>query len=356
MFIVTNRGIIEAAEGLQKLDSIPNPKGPNELHLVEAIKDGNGWNINIIRDKLNDEMKKEVGITDAGTFYGSQYVARKVFDRVQEGQRNFLFFVHGFNNNFEAMLDRMAGFAEHYGVEVMGFSWPADGGGAKGVTNYKSDKRDAAASVGAFERCLAKMYAYLNDFNQKRIANIVKEAEKKHPHNAELRAELITRMAEKGCPFTVNLVLHSMGNYLFKKVLQSSIYRGTQLLFDNVVLAAADTNNKGHAEWVDRIPYRKRIYITINEDDGALMAARMKSGEEQQARLGHYPYNLDSQQAVYVNFTDAPHVGKSHAYFEGRPLNNKHVKQFFHQAFNGERAEDNLRFDSANGVYRPRRR
>ncbi len=355
MFIVTNRSINEVAEGLQKLGSTPNPKGPNELRLVEAIKDANGWNINIIPDTLDEKMKSEVGITDSGTAYGSQYVARKVFNRIQKSKRNFIFYVHGYNNDIEVVLERINGFAQNYDVEVMAFSWPSQGGGVKGLADYKSDKRDAAASVGALDRCFAKMYDYLNEFNGERVAKIVEKANQKHPNNAEKRDKFITKMAEKGCPFTVNLVLHSMGNYLFKKVVQSSVYRGTQLLFDNVVMVAADTNNKGHTEWVDQIQCRKRVYIAINEDDSALMVARIKSGEEQQARLGHYPYNLDSQQAVYVNFTGASYVRKSHAYFEGRPLRNKYVKQFFKQAFNGERAEEKLKFNAANAVYRPRR-
>ncbi|MGL6231831.1 hypothetical protein ACSZMQ_12290 [Aeromonas rivipollensis] len=53
----------------------------------------------------------------------------------------------------------------------------------------------------------------------------------------------------KRCPFTINLMLHSMGNYLFKHLLGSSTYNANHLLFDNVVMVAADTNNEHHAEW-----------------------------------------------------------------------------------------------------------
>ncbi|MBN1991236.1 MAG: alpha/beta hydrolase [Anaerolineae bacterium] len=355
MFVVTNRSINENAEGLEKLGSIPNPKGPNELRLVEATKEAGDWQINIVPDTLNEKMKSEVGITGPETAYGSQYVARKVFERVGKGQRNFLFFVHGFNNDFKAVLDRADNFAQNFNVEVAAFSWPANGGGVKGVADYLSDKRDAAASVGALDRCFGKIYDYLNGFNEERLEKIFKEAQQRYPKNAESRDKFVTKMAEQGCPFTVNLVLHSMGNYLFKKVLESSIFRGTKLIFDNVLLVAADTNSQNHAEWVDQIHCRKRVYITINEDDAALMASRMKAGEGQLARLGHYPYNLNSQQAVYVDFTNAAYVGNSHAYFEGQPLRNKAVRQFFDKAFNGQRAEEDLRFDPATGTYRPRR-
>ena len=274
---------------------------------------------------------------------------------MQHVRNNFLFFVHGYNNDFGAMLERADGFARKYDVEVVAFSWPANGGGVHGVAIYLSDKRDARASIGALDRALAKISDYLHEFNAENTRRIAIAAARKYPKNAEARDECITQLTGEGCPFTVNMVLHSMGNYLFKQLLLSSVYRARGLLFDNVVLAAADTNNEEHREWVDRIRCRRRIYITINEDDAAPMASRMKAGEEQKARLGHYPYNLNSTQAVYVDFTDAPYVGGSHAYFEGTPLRNRAIREFFRKAFNGQRAEEKLAYDAARGLYSLRR-
>lgn len=369
MFIVTNRQVVQDAKGFDKLGSKPNAEGPNELRLVEATKRNKRWVIKILPDKLDDAMMKEVSLAPTigpdgkpQPVYASQYVARKILDRTNPRQagkkgKNLLVFVHGFNNDFKAVLERMDGLARTYNVEVIGFSWPANGGGIGGVLDYKSDKRDARASVGALDRFLARMYDLLNAFNKAYLDEITAKARTKFA-SAERRDEFIAREAQKGCPFTVNLVLHSMGNYLFKQVLASSVYRGTRLLFDNVVMAAADTNNKGHASWVDRIHCRQRLYITINENDAALKASRIKSGEEQLARLGHYPHNLYSKQAMYVDFTEAPRVGSSHAYFEGSPIRNKKstaVKTFFQRAFNGERAEVDLYYHPDSHMYRFRK-
>ena len=224
--------------------------------------------------------------------------------------------------------------------------------GGKGVLDYKSDKRDARASAGALDRTLITIHDYLDEFNRQQLEHIAAKAQDRFADNPERRDQFITEQSEKGCPFTVNMVLHSMGNYLFKQVMQSGAYasRG-QLIFDNVIMAAADTNNLGHAEWVDRINVRKRVYITVNEDDSALRASRIKAGEEQLARLDHFPYNLYSKQAVYVNFTDAAWVRDSHAYFEGQPLRNKTVKRFFNEAFNGQRAETALKYNDATRMY-----
>lgn len=351
MFIVTNRAVDESASGLKRLGAKPNSEGPHELRLVEAQKKGGRWNIDILPDTITDKMKREVGIKDPGQVFASRYVARRLLKQVQGEKRNFLFFVHGFNNDFEAMLDRAEGFASQYGVEVVAFSWPANGGGVHGVASYKSDKRDARASIGALDRALAKIADYLNEFSAENNRAIAVAAMKKFPDNFEARNACITEMTEQGCPFTVNMALHSMGNYLYKQLLLSSVYRARALLFDNVIMVAADTNNDEHEQWVDQINCRRRIYITINEDDAALMASRMKAGGEQKARLGHYPYNLRSVQAVYVDFTGASWVQQSHAYFEGVPLRNRAVRQFFQKAFNGDRAETDLGYDAARGLY-----
>ena len=44
----------------------------------------------------------------------------------------------------------------------------------KGVMDYKSDKRDAKASVGALDRCIAKFNHFLTEFNEQRIKRFLK--------------------------------------------------------------------------------------------------------------------------------------------------------------------------------------
>lgn len=367
MFIITNRTVDEDAKGFKIIGDEPNPKGPNELRIVKATRNSSGWDIELLRDEVSKSMMKEAELkpktADDGSLlpiYASQYVAKQILDQANPRKagtkgKNVLLFVHGFNNDFKAVLERMEGFAKTYGVEVIGFSWPANGGGIRGALSYKSDKRDARASIGALDRCLAKMYGYLNEYRKEFIDDKIKEICKKYPCNAERRDELITKLANQECPFKITLVLHSMGNYLYKHLLKSSVYRGHHLLFDNVVLVAADTNNKEHAQWVDKIQCRNRTYITINENDSALGASRIKAGEEQLARLGHYPYKLNSQQAVYVDFTNAPRVKKSHAYFEGSVVKNKSntaVKTFFYRAFNGELAETDVCYHASSNLYK----
>ena len=264
------------------------------------------------------------------------------------------FFVHGFNNTLQDVVVRCHGLAKTFDVEVVAFSWPSNGGGVRGVASYLDDKRDAQASVVAFDRAMDKARVLLQQLRASAIAAIAQDSSKKFPDNGERFRELLTVKAAEHCPVRTTLMLHSMGNYLLERTLKSSALRGSLPLFDNIAMCAADVNNPAHAEWLDQLQPRNRLYVTINEDDAALHASRLKGGNEQLARLGHWTSNLNSPQAVYVDFTGAHCVGSSHAYFEGDALDNPKLKKFFKTALQGLRAEQeaSLTYYSADNLYR----
>lgn len=349
MFVVTNRNIVAGAQGTALLGQRTNEMGPAELRIVEAVKKDGVWDVKLLPDQISAAMKQEVGITDPKPVYASRYLLERLLAVVNPKHadpqslkkgKDLLFFVHGFNNSFGDVLERCQGLAAAFDMEVVAFTWPANGGGVKGATDYLDDKRDALASVVAFDRVLAKARDMLAAAREDYLKMLNAEAVSRFPDSAERQREFIAKKAEQQCPFRVSLLLHSMGNYLFERTLKSSALRGSQLLFDNIVMAAADVNSPGHAQWVDQIQVRNRLYITINEDDYALQASRIKGGTEQLARLGHYPYDLNARRAVYVDFTRAAQVGTSHAYFEGAALKNDRVRKFFELALHGQRAED----------------
>lgn len=364
MFIVTNRAVDEADRTLKAFKDRPNDLGPNELRLAEAVRSGKHWQVRILPDYIDDAMAAEVGLplpggavrNEPGAIPASRYVAHRLLKRIQPATgkgsgRQLLLFVHGYNNDMKAVLDRAEFLEKTYDIEVVAFSWPANGGGLHGTASYRSDKRDALASTGALDRVLARIHAYIEEINKARVEAVEKEAEARFPDDAEKWDRFYAKSLSSACPFSVNLLLHSMGNYVYKHFMKSSVYRGNLPVFDNVVMVAADTNNEGHVEWVDRIQCRGRVFITLNEKDRALAASRMKMGEQQKARLGHFPYLLDARRAHYIDFTGASWVGDSHAYFEGSAMKNASVKRFFTRALNGEYAEDGLRYDAARNVY-----
>lgn len=357
MFIVTNREVSPNLSGLRQLGSKPNQQGPNELRMVEADKSSGGWKINILPDTLTDAMKKEVGLEGIKKkMFASEYVARKIITKVREENKNVLFFVHGYNNNVEDVLERALRLEQLYGVEVIAFSWPANGGGAAGAASYLSDKRDARASAGALDRCIGRMAELVNELTKQQHKKIISHVETQFRAGMdhEKRNTLLLERQDEKCPISINMLAHSMGNYVYEYALIPGSSDAHTLLFDNVILASADTNNLDHQKWVDKIPCRKSVYVTINENDNALRLSRAKIGDEQLPRLGHYRHNLVSKQANYVDFTDYGQVGNSHAYFEGNAVEGitSPVYQFFLKVMNGGSAYELLSFDNGIGAYR----
>ncbi len=372
MFIVTNRNIRdENGTDFNVVGENFNANGPAELRLLEARRKGSKWTVQVLPNEATDEMLKEAGIPrpepvtlpngtveEPQPVYASQYAFRKIIASAladRDNPKHIVFFVHGFNNALQDVVERCDLLARTYGVEVVAFSWPANGGGVRGVASYLDDKRDAQASVVAFDRALDKARVLLQALREDALDAIVKGATDKGLRvNSERFRERVAARAEADCPVRSTLMLHSMGNYLLERTLKSSALRGSLPLFDNIAMCAADVNNPTHAEWVDRLQPRSRLYVTINEDDGALRASRLKGGEEQLARLGHWTSGLASSQAIYVDFTNAKRVGSSHAYFEGDALENAAVRKFFKAVLRGQRAEDEvaLSFDSAKNLHR----
>jgi len=352
MYLVTNREIVGKSDTVDLLGERPNRKGPNELRILRARRSGRRWKLELLPDLLTQDEKKTLGLPLDETFYASHKAAIETIERARRQKKHILFFVHGFNNDVDSVLTRAAALERRYGLIVVPFSWPANGGGIKGITSYRSDKRDAYTSKGALDRTLGIMQDHLTRITGLARDQLWKEAEKKHPNDGEKRNALYTALLEKLCPITINMMAHSMGNYLFKQVMNSSASEGSGLLFDNVVLVAADVNNVDHRVWVDRIRARRRVIITINERDHALAVSRAKAGDEQLARLGHSLNDLESRCAVYINFTGAKAVGTSHAYFEGETVEkNTRIRTFFREAFRGVDAERRLTYKASRNVY-----
>jgi len=351
MYIVTNRAVRAKKTGFKAFGDKPNPRGPHELRFVEVSESTDGYDVKVLDDTLSREEKEQLGVPVSKVAYRSKFVAKKLFEKVNQGDRNLLIFVHGFNNNVRAVVERAFHLQREFNVEVLPFSWPAKGGGASGALSYKSDKKDARASIGALDRVLDLMRERLQNLREAELTKIRDDANRRFSRDAETKDEFLARAFQKDCSYRVSLLAHSMGNYLFKQLLKSSLYSANELLFDNVVLVAADTNNKDHKDWIDTVSFRSRLYVTINEADSALKLSRMKGGDEQLARLGHFPYELNANRAVYANFTGAQHVGDSHAYFEGDPLENEAVRRFFTAALNGDVAEGDLDYNVFRNIY-----
>lgn len=326
MIVITNRNVQLDNKPEERYGRSFNQDNPDELTLAKAIKVGGKWQVDIIDDDF------DAAIEDSSGEFASEKVFKELQLKMKNEKKNCLFFVHGFNNDFSDVIERGYLLEQNYNVEVVAFSWPANGrdgkgkflGAATGTSSYLSDKREASKSYSALDRALEKLGNYFQKYNEETMA----------------------------CNQKLTLLLHSMGNYLLEHYTITGGYDKT-CIFDNIIMASADVNNEGHQYWVDKLKFRKRLYITINENDKALLSSRLKLGEEQKPRLGHWTMNLSAHQPWYIDFSDAAHVNdNSHSYFEGGPVEkNVNIKNVFYKMFNGEKVELDLEKHRDYNVY-----
>lgn len=360
MFLITNRELDKKGKGLRVFGKKPNAEGPNELRLVEVNRVPRSWQVKEVPDKLTLKAVKtlnskyKLGLDLSKQWHGSLKIACEIFEQARTQQKSILFFTHGYNNDVEDVLKAAIEIEKLYDVIVIPFTWPANGGGAiSGTASYLSDKADARVSAGAMNRAIGKIQQFHLMLTAARKLQLRKRASEKHEHNSQEADVYFSQLMEKDCAVTLNLLCHSMGNYVFKNTFKNSGNATSKLVFDNVCLVAADANNKNHARWVEKIDVRNRVNIVINEKDSALKASRMKPGDEQLARLGHYTKKLNSDNAHYIDITGADHVGSEHTYFKGDAVKkNAALKQMFHEMFNGRSVEGMLDYRADKNSYR----
>lgn len=358
MYVITNRKLNENAAGLKIFQKTPNASGPNELRLVEVLQAGKGFTVKVKEDELAPDAatklikKHHLDLDPTQTWYGSLEAACSIYERARREKKNILFYVHGYNNDMNDVMKNCAALEKAYNVIMLVFSWPANGGGIEGYPAYLSDKRDARASADALNRTINK----IRFFHEKLTEGLRKKLQKKAnnaAHDNPLAAQInYARELDESCHSSLNLLCHSMGNYVLKYALNPGGSEARSLVFDNIALVAADANNKQHERWVENLQVRNRLYIVINENDFALKWSRRKPGEEQLARLGHYLKNLIARNATYFNVTDASWVKGDHSYFVGDVVKkNKELKAMFRDILEGGVAEPHMRFRPEGNYY-----
>jgi len=363
MYVVTNRRIYERRKGLAVFGMTPNEDGPNELRLVKVTRQGADYEIEPIKDKplTRSELKdlKErfrLDLDDSIQWYPSLRVACELMEQAARQKRHLLIFVHGYNNDMADVLETAEALEAQYNVIAVPFSWPANGGGTiSGTATYLDDKRDARVSMDALNRFLGKVHLYHLKLTEARRDDLWQEAQDDAGAGGNLMAvqERFSQLLAQDCKVTLNLMCHSMGNYVLKYALRPGSSDAAKLIFDNISLVAADTNNEAHAVWAERLQVRNRLFVFINENDFALDWSRRKPGDEQLVRLGHYLRGLVARNVRYIDVTHADGVGNAHGYFLGRPVSqNAALKAVFTDAFEGGRAEERLHYAVDLNAYR----
>lgn len=228
---------------------------------------------------------------------GSTALFRELHQNMRSQSRDSIILIHGFNVTFKDAIEsaaqlqtRLAQLSDQqYTPNIFVFSWPSNGQ----LFEYKDDRHDAQTSGYAFARGLEKLTRFLRSTSE-----------------------------GEACQQRVNLIAHSMGNYVLRHALQEtqkiSGSRTLPRLFDNIILTAADEDNDAfeHEHKLARLPeLGKQVTVYFNTEDQALMISDATKGNPD--RLGQSGPSQPRQlpyKVVLVDVSDLVSTLKEHSY------------------------------------------
>ena len=308
ILVVTNRNINDSsATDVSLFGEGTNAKGPSEIRLAWAQYKNGDWELELI---------EEPPVLTPYTV-PSRDVFASCVDSLQETGRSCVLYVHGYDKTFQDTLDQARIVHDKYQVATVVFSWPSNPGGII-VTEYARARATAQNSTTALDRVIGLLDRYV-------------------------RTE-----TPDDCAISFNCLSHSLGNFILESFVRSPIFGGQTRLFDNIVVHQADVDRDQHTDWMQKMQFARRIYVTVNERDAVLNASDIVNPD----RLGNTLHGPTLDRPFYVDFTDADEVGKTHQLF-GEALDNPQVKDFFRYALTGQAAHEKigLPFDQDSGFY-----
>lgn len=232
--------------------------------------------------------------TQEGKKLGSEEMFAEVQHTLRQG-RDVLIYVHGFNVSWweavgsalalKAMLNHQKrSVQKKKDVLVVLFTWPSDGS-ALPFAAYRSDRTEAIGSGFALGRGFLKLRDFLTEATRPPSKQEEKNGKKWEP-----------------CLQNINVLCHSMGNYVLQHALQRIIKQTTTSrlprIFDNVFLCSPDVDDNvlETDQPLSRLPeICRNVSIYYNRGDLALRGSDITKGNPD--RLGTNgtanPSNLD---------------------------------------------------------------
>ncbi len=310
MLIFTNRLTTAAAD--QSAFTTAFEPGGTRLALADATRVAGSWRLSALDSDVADDD------------------ALRALVPLFQGARPVLVYLHGNNNSPARCFERCNKLAALYDVEVVGFSWPAEGllsdgselpGLAPGAEGDEGDELDLKA-VDASNRTDPGIQRRIRRYHQAQV-----NAKDSIDALARLLRMLgAARLYANQQPFT--LAAHSLGAHLLQNTLEvpgASESLGTA---HNVALLAACVRSAGHRQWLGTIQPKGQVFVTFNKGDSVLFGAFI--ADNRQTKLGTGPGTelLQSASVRYLSFTNAKAGFGGHGYFVNDHMPKKMRKVF----------------------------
>lgn len=135
------------------------------------------------------------------------------------------------------------------------------------------------------------------------------------------------------------LIAHSMGSVVIQKAVTDGHWPQAKGLFSAVLFSQPDADDIGHAQWLDEVATREKVFVTLNRDDRVLQRST-------DARpTGAHALGLDTTQplARHATYVDISRMGptgqkdEDHEVFSKGAMNQQiFLCQFFTQVLTGQ--------------------
>ena len=229
-------------------------------------------------------------------------------------ERPVCVYLHGNNNPPAACFARCAALEALYGVEVIGFSWAAegflaDGSELPGVASAPSGDESDLGGISAGNRTSRGSQDLIRCYRQAKT----NAQDSVDALSRFLRLLGTARLHVNMRPFT--LAAHSLGAHFLQNTLELPGSAESVATAHNVVLLAPCVRAAGHTAWVGNLRPKGGVYITFNQGDSVLFGALI--ADNGQSKLGTDP---GPELAVgtgvrYISFTNSATGLGGHRYF-----------------------------------------
>jgi esterase/lipase superfamily enzyme len=250
--------------------------------------------ITFLKVKLSKTLELESTVLSEALF----------MEQVCKKSSDWLLFVHGDGKNYKESVQRGFDVQGIYDVNVIVFSWPSEVPDINGLKNFKNSESNVLKSVNHFNQLLT----FMSSFKKRTDVNL-------------------------------SMLMHSLGNLYLRDFMElPSDERTHDIIFENIVMNSAAVNRENHQEWVEKLNFQKRIFITNNKYDFSLKGLHLYTSHGNQ--LGEEFNAPTAINANYVHFTEAvgfrTPTSNTHTYFIGEiPRQSKNIRNFYHDVFHG---------------------
>ena len=232
------------------------------------------------------------------------------------GARPVLVYLHGNGQTPQSTFGRCLQMETDYNVEVLAFTWPAEGFLCDGSALPRMDGGD----VPVEEMELAAVQpATRGRADVQQIARRYRQATTNAEESVDavalfLRMVATARLISNAQPFT--LAAHSLGAHLLQYALEVPGASESAATAQNIVLLAPCVRGDGHTGWLHQLRPKGRTYVTFNKADSVLFGAFVADGGKQ-AKLGVEPGAtlLRGPGFRYISFSNAQTGVGGHRYF-----------------------------------------